>query len=212
MPRHIIKKINRHTKKIINGLQWLPIYWRFQRQGYSWAWKIYTHLSREERLLLYYLGLQCGPGAQMLEVGSYLGASATFMAVAASEIGKGAKVHCVDTWQNEGMTEGRRDTWQEFKTNTAPLAEYIVPHRGLSVDIAENFHGRLDLLFIDGDHSYEACKADVMAWLNKLRPGGLIVLHDFGWAVGVQKVVAEIIKPRERQTGKVFQNTYWTRI
>ena len=40
-----------------------------------------------------------------------------------------------------------------------------------------------DLLFIDGDHSYEGCKRDVLRYVAKnLRPGGYLFLHDyFGW-------------------------------
>lgn len=37
----------------------------------------------------------------------------------------------------------------------------------------------LDFVFIDADHSYEGCKADIDAWLPKVRPGGLITGHDY---------------------------------
>jgi len=36
----------------------------------------------------------------------------------------------------------------------------------------------LDLLFIDGDHSYEGVQADFLNYSPLVRPGGLIVLHD----------------------------------
>lgn len=36
----------------------------------------------------------------------------------------------------------------------------------------------LDLLFIDGDHSYEGVKRDFEMYAPLVRPGGLIVLHD----------------------------------
>jgi predicted O-methyltransferase YrrM len=40
-----------------------------------------------------------------------------------------------------------------------------------------------DLIFIDGDHSYEGCKEDVFQYvLWNLRPGGYFILHDYyGW-------------------------------
>jgi uncharacterized Rossmann fold enzyme len=37
----------------------------------------------------------------------------------------------------------------------------------------------LDFVFIDADHSYEGCKADIEAWLPKIKPGGFISGHDY---------------------------------
>ncbi|MCJ7653806.1 MAG: class I SAM-dependent methyltransferase [Dehalococcoidia bacterium] len=169
-------------------------------------------MTPRERLLLYRLGLQQPPGAVLLEVGSYLGASACFLAAAATEIGGGAKVHCVDTWQNQGMTEGTRDTWAEFQANTRPYASLIVPRHGLSVEVAKSFTESINLLFLDGDHSYEGCRADVEFWLPHLKPGGVLVMHDYGWAEGVRRTVRELIQSRQREPGHVLQNTYWTRL
>jgi predicted O-methyltransferase YrrM len=187
-----------------------PFYLRFQMRGHGHPWCIFTHMTRLERLLLYRLGLRQPAGAVLLEVGSYLGASACFLAAAAQEIG--GQVHCVDTWRNEGMSEGFRDTWQEFRTNTERYASLIIPHRGRSVDVAGAFNGRLDLLFIDGDHSYEGCRSDALAWLPHLKPGGIIVMHDYDCAEGVQRVVAELIRPQQRDRGHILQHTYWARM
>ena len=52
-----------------------------------------------------------------------------------------------------------------------------------------------DLLFIDGDHSYEGCRRDVESWIPHLNTGGLIAMHDYGWADGVRKVVTETVLP-----------------
>lgn len=35
-----------------------------------------------------------------------------------------------------------------------------------------------DVLWIDGDHSYDGCTADLNNWYDNLQPGGHIVLHD----------------------------------
>ena len=37
----------------------------------------------------------------------------------------------------------------------------------------------LDFVFIDADHSYAGCRRDIMAWLPKVRPGGVIGGHDY---------------------------------
>jgi predicted O-methyltransferase YrrM len=38
--------------------------------------------------------------------------------------------------------------------------------------------GEYDLLFIDGDHSYEGCLADLEKHFPRLAPGGHVLLHD----------------------------------
>ena len=44
---------------------------------------------------------------------------------------------------------------------------------------AEALEGReVDLLFIDGDHSYEGAKTDFLKYRSLVRPGGLVVFHD----------------------------------
>ena len=36
----------------------------------------------------------------------------------------------------------------------------------------------LDLVFLDGDHSYASTAEDIAQWLPKLRPGGVLCGHD----------------------------------
>lgn len=36
----------------------------------------------------------------------------------------------------------------------------------------------LDLVFIDGDHSYGAVQQDILAWMPKIKSGGIICGHD----------------------------------
>lgn len=53
--------------------------------------------------------------------------------------------------------------------------------------------GALDFVFIDADHSYEGCLADIRAWMPKIRSGGWMTGHDYGhWAYpGVRQAVSE---------------------
>lgn len=50
--------------------------------------------------------------------------------------------------------------------------------KGFSHDIAPTFDEPIDFLFIDADHTYEAIKKDWSDWAHKVRPGGIIALHD----------------------------------
>ena len=53
----------------------------------------------------------------------------------------------------------------------------------------------IDFLFIDGDHSYDACKADIAAWAPFARRGGVMAFHDFGSrAEGVTRAIFEEIR------------------
>jgi len=52
--------------------------------------------------------------------------------------------------------------------------------KGLSVDMAAEVPDKsCDFVFIDGDHSYEGCKADIEAWQDKVKPGGWLCGHDY---------------------------------
>jgi hypothetical protein len=50
----------------------------------------------------------------------------------------------------------------------------------------------LDFVYVDADHSYEGCKKDLLAWIPKIRPGGIISGHDLNWS-SVNKAITEVI-------------------
>ena len=73
---------------------------------------------------------------------------------------------------------------------------HSVPHRGLSVEVSRELSVALDFLFLDGDHSEEAVESDLSAWLPKVKPGGVVAMHDIGWAEGVRKGIERHLKGR----------------
>lgn len=170
-----------------------------------------THLTEREKLLLFELSKNLTSNAVVVEVGSYLGASTCFLAAGASQ--KSGTVYAVDTWTNVAMSEGPRDTFEEFMHSIKPLRKWIVPLRGLSTAIAQQFNEeQIDLLFIDGDHSYEAVRSDLEAWLPKLKNRGTVVLHDYNWASGVRQAVRELVVPIQIEGGQSLDGMYWARI
>jgi predicted O-methyltransferase YrrM len=180
--------------KTLGYLRDLPWHLRFQVHRHGNSWNHDTHMTPSERLLLYQLALHVPQPAVILEIGSYVGASACFLGAAASER-KGIQVHCVDTWTNEAMSEGTRDTYLEFLKNTQRYRNWLTPHRGRSEDVSRTFELKLDMLFIDGDHSYEGCSTDTACWLPKVKTCGIVAFHDYGWSAGVQRVVNEWVMP-----------------
>jgi predicted O-methyltransferase YrrM len=77
----------------------------------------------------------------------------------------------------------------------------IVPLKGDSAVILDGMpDNSLDMVYIDGDHSYEGCKRDLEASFRKVRPGGWILGHDYEmnmqkartqWVFGVKRAVDE---------------------
>lgn len=62
----------------------------------------------------------------------------------------------------------------------------------------------LDLLFVDGDHTYEGAASDLARWTPLVRPGGHVVLHDavdtggYGTVYpGITRAVAELVAQGE---------------
>jgi Methyltransferase domain len=51
-------------------------------------------------------------------------------------------------------------------------------HTCLSADLARNWHGEVDLVFIDGDHSESGCELDWVSWHPFVAPSGHVVFHD----------------------------------
>jgi hypothetical protein len=129
----------------------------------------------------------------------------------ASAIGAAAldsTLYCVDTWKNDAMSEGKRDTYDDFLANTESYGTVIRPIRAKSEDAAKHFTCKIDLIFLDGDHDYSAVKSDWTAWRGHLGAGATVVMHDIGWAQGVQRLVAEEIEPRAK-IEKRLPNLYW---
>lgn len=85
----------------------------------------------------------------------------------------------------------------EAKGNIAFADERVMIMRETSESAAKQIlDGSLDFVFIDADHSYEGCKADIGAWIPKIMPHGLICGHDYNnteYDFGVTRAVDEFI-------------------
>jgi predicted O-methyltransferase YrrM len=49
---------------------------------------------------------------------------------------------------------------------------------GYSGDFASGFAGKIDLLFIDGNHDYQAVSKDYRDWTPLVEVGGIVAFHD----------------------------------
>ena len=74
--------------------------------------------------------------------------------------------------------------------------------------ITEGLDGELDLVYVDGDHRYEAVLADLKVWLPKLRAGGVMAGHDWSFQA-VKKALSEVFPDKETF---IFQGDSWALI
>ena len=152
----------------------------------------------EERCLQW-AAAQAPQNGTIVEVGSYHGKSAVNMAHALKKKKSNATIYCVDTWRNENITQALNvDVFDRFTANTAPHADVIVPLRGRSEEVGARWDkGLIDVLFIDGDHSFEGVTRDIEAWVPHVRKGGLVLFHDVD-IEGVDRGIKEsmpLLKP-----------------
>jgi len=144
------------------------------------------HLSTKEMHHLEHHAKENKNGV-IVEIGSFKGRSS---AIIASCI-ENAEFYAIDTWMNDGMYEGQSNVFFEFKKNVAPWKEKIIPLRMRSEDAAYFWHKSIDMLFIDGDHTYPGVLKDLQNWYKFLKPGGDLLMHDFTYHRGVQAAADE---------------------
>ncbi len=67
---------------------------------------------------------------------------------------------------------------------------------GDSKEIARTWDkGELAMIFIDGNHSNEAVKADIEGWYPHLKKGGFMLFHDYDiTSFGAQQAIDELVK------------------
>ena len=127
----------------------------------------------------------------IVEIGSWKGRSTHALLS-----GCKGTVTAIDTWKGTKGEEGNphieaegHDVFtDDFMKNVGHFPN-LVPMRMTSLEAAALIPDKsVDMVFIDGDHSYEAVRADIAAWLPKARK--LICGHDWQWHT-VQEAVTE---------------------
>lgn len=96
---------------------------------------------------------------------------------------------------------------QQTLVNVKPFADRVVIIREPSIVAASEFeNSTLDFVFIDGDHSYEGCNTDILAWWPKIRKGGFLSGHDYrdDMGFGVKQAVHGWLGDRQLRLGDNF--------
>jgi hypothetical protein len=134
----------------------------------------------------------------IVELGTQHGVSFAAFCNAVRRHGLATRCYAVDTWQGDEHS-GLYDESVFNGINTFVQQNYS----SFATLIRSSFHeaigrfadGSIDLLNIDGLHTYEAVKADFESWLPKLSPRGVALFHDieiFDRGFGVWRFWQEI--------------------
>ncbi|MFN7590121.1 MAG: class I SAM-dependent methyltransferase [Planctomycetota bacterium] len=211
-------RIGTRAKLLLRGLRYKPLLPYASIDGW---------LSVDEAIALYELSRGLPHEKPLaVEIGCWQGKSSVCLAR-----GLAGKFHprlcCIDPFDASGddasaPTYGQRAEQvggalrQTFEANlrAAGLRELIDVKPGYSHEHAQQWREPIDLLFLDGDHSYDAVRQDFEDWAPRIRPGGYLVLHDVVHPVhqGPRRVVQERIEAdRNWVDGRYVDSMYVTR-
>jgi predicted O-methyltransferase YrrM len=136
-------------------------------------------LSDEQGCALFRAAAATTGKGHIVEIGSWKGRSTTWLAAGGRLAG--TKVFAVDPHVGS-HEDSSAATLAEFRNNLARvgIADHVEPLVMTSSEAARVVEGGVELLFIDGDHSYDAVRRDADVWLPRLVEGGVVMFHDVG--------------------------------
>lgn len=163
-------------------------------------------LNPLEGYLLYLLAAE-GPGVgAIVEIGSFLGRSTAYLA-SGTQSARREKVHAVDHFRGSPEHQAGQaaackvlveegTTLHRFQSNLQRLGlvQQVVTHVAASDEAVRGWTEPIRLLFIDGEHAYEAVRRDFAMWSPFVVPGGVIGFHDVGQWPGVSRFYQELMQ------------------
>jgi O-antigen biosynthesis protein len=134
----------------------------------------------------------------VVELGTHYGNSYFAFAEAIDQVGLACSAYAVDTWQGDEhsgpygeevfavVEEHNERHYSRFSSLVRSTFDEAVVHFG---------DGEIDLLHIDGHHTYDSVKHDFELWLPRLSSRGVVLFHDIEVRerdFGVSKVWGEV--------------------
>jgi predicted O-methyltransferase YrrM len=132
--------------------------------------------------LLYGLCRSLKP-AVAVEIGSARGKSACYIGMALKENGSG-KLYAVDPHASTGWNDSNSvETFEIMQAHLRQLGveKQVTIVRETSRAALPRVPASIDLLFIDGDHSYDGVSADWEMFTPRMSEFGVVVFHDTLW-------------------------------
>lgn len=157
--------------------------------------------------------LMCSqPPRTVVEIGSYLGRSTVFFALALRDLDPRGQVvaidpHTGDRQQLDALGAEQLPTFELFRRHcrAAGVEDLIEAHVASSLDTAKGWTRPVDLLYVDGWHSNDAVVADGEAWLPHLSPSGVVVFDDYAAYDEVREAIHDLAERGHfRLWGSIF--------
>lgn len=120
-----------------------------------------AYMSDNEKFLLSLCAASLPQGSVVVEIGAFLGGSAHIMLLASA--GR-IVLHSVDI--------------EDKIPNDLRSHRNFTFHLGTGAAVASREALEVDMLFVDGDHSFRGIREDILAFWPQLRDGALVVAHD----------------------------------
>jgi hypothetical protein len=136
--------------------------------------------------------------ATYVELGVHTGASLIAAATAAATYQVPTALVGIDSWQGDehaGVYEGD-SIFRDLKTYLSATFPNTRLERCFFSEATPKFAtGSIDILHIDGLHTYDAVKEDFTSWFDRVSPAGVILFHDisvFERGFGVHRLWEEL--------------------
>lgn len=127
-------------------------------------------------------------GGLAIEVGTWTGGSAVILAEVCKQ--KNARLLCIDAFSSDMHSAGQGAVPSALRTvihNTEGLPVDILA--GNSTEVVSYIADSIaDLIYIDGEHMLPNVKIDIQDYFDKLKKGGIYIMHDYGNPCDVKKV------------------------
>ncbi len=153
-------------------------------------------LTTREGQLLYSMARACHGLGVIVEIGSWKGRSTIWLASGLQDGSSKSILYAIDPHTGSPEHQGENSVWtfDQFQSNitAAGLQHVIKPLIKTSVEAISHINDKIELLFIDGAHEYEAVRLDYELFRPLVTNGGFIAFHDSSWP-GVDRLLNEVL-------------------